>query len=202
MNQQGIRPDYVMFLDAAPRMYVQATGFEQETIPYLMASTACRRIAQDYQGPKYLVCQEGYDEAEQYAREHGAQIYQSGGSVSTIAMDIAIRLGAKRVVCLGLDLAYTGNKMHATATGRYDMIETEHFVKVKDWNGNQINTSTALDMYRKWFEKRAEQAKQETPEVELINATEGGAYIKGLKHMTLREALNEAVDFGENEGRT
>ncbi len=194
MQQQGIRPDYVVFLDAASRMYVQATGFEQENIPYLMASTACRRIALDYQGPKYLICQEGYPEAEAYAQEHGVQVYRSGGSVSTIAMDVALRLGAKRIVCLGLDLAYTGHKMHATCAGKYDMIETDDLLQVRDWDGNMVQTSAALDMYRIWIEQRVETARKETPEVELINATEGGAYIRGMKHMKLSEALNEKDD--------
>lgn len=189
MQQQGIRPDYVVFLDAAARMYVQATGFENENIPYLMASTACRRIAADYHGPKYLICQEGYPEAEAYAHEHGVRIYQSGGSVSTIAMDVALRLGAARMICLGLDLAYTGNKMHATCAGKYDMIETDDLLQVRDWNGNPVQTSAALDMYRRWIEKRVETAQKETPEVEFINATEGGAYIQGMQHRKLAEVL-------------
>lgn len=191
LDQQGIRPDYVMFLDAAPRMYIQASGLEHETIPYLIASTACRKITEDYQGPKYLICQEGYPEAEQYARERGYQIYQSGGSVSTLAIDAAIRLGAARIVCLGLDLAYTGNKMHATHAGRYQITETEDMLQVKDWDGNPVNTSPALNMYRKWIERRVERARRERPELEWINATEGGAYIQGMQHMLLSEVLAE-----------
>ena len=190
MQQQMIRPDYVVFLDAAARMYVQATGFENETIPYLMASTACRRIASDYHGPKYLICQEGYTEAEQYAKERDYQIYQSGGSVATIAMDVALQLGAARIVCLGLDLAYTGDKMHATYAGKYDMIKTDGLLQVRDWDGNMVQTSVALDMYRKWIEQRVTRANKELPDVELINATEGGAYIQGMKHMKLSDLLN------------
>ncbi len=190
MQQQQIRPDCVVFLDAAARMYVQATGFEHEDIPYLMASTACRRIATDYHGPKYLVCQDGYAEAEQYAREHDYRIYQSGGSVSTIAMDVALQLRAARIVCLGLDLAYTGDKMHATCAGKYDMIKTDGLLQVRDWDGNMVQTSAALDMYRKWIEQRVERAHREMPDVELINATEGGAYIQGMKHMKLSDLLD------------
>lgn len=189
LMQLGIRPDCVVFLDAAARMYVQATGYEHENIPYLMASTACRKIAADYHGPKYLICQEGYPAAEKYAQEHGGRIYQSGGSVSTIAMDVALRLGAARLICLGLDLAYTGNKMHATCAGKYDMIETDDLLRVRDWEGHPVQTSAALDMYRKWIEKRVETARRETPEVELINATEGGAYIHGMQHIELAKVL-------------
>ncbi len=187
MLQQGIVPDYVIFLDAAPRMYVQASDFVNENIPYLIASTACRRFAEDYHGPKYLICQAGYPKAEEYAKERGYNIYQSGGSVSTIALDVAIQLGAARVVCLGLDLAYTGNKMHATHAGKYDMIESDDLVQVKDWDGKLVNTSAAMAMYRKWIERRVEMAHKERPELELINATEGGAYIQGMRHVKLSD---------------
>ena len=70
------------------------------------------------------------------------------------------------------------------------MIKTDGLLQVRDWDGNMVQTSVALDMYRKWIEQRVTRANKELPDVELINATEGGAYIQGMKHMKLSDLLN------------
>ena len=57
-------------LFAQAHLYGQIGGVEHEEVPIICASTACRRIAELYQGKKYLICQNGYDRAETYAKEN------------------------------------------------------------------------------------------------------------------------------------
>lgn len=193
LMQMGLKPDYVIFLDANSRMHGQLYGYENEDTPLLILSTAWRKLATVCKGPSYLICQVDYEPAERYVAEHGFSLYQSGGSVSTLALDVAIRMEAKRIVCLGLDLAYTGEKMHATGTSSQNLASTEGLISVKSVNGGEVSTSTALNIYLKWIVQRMKQAKKEHSNVEFINATEGGAYIDGMKHMTLYEVLNDMI---------
>ena len=181
----GIRPDYVIFLDPGERIYGHIKGLEEQTVPIIVASTAYRGIAQHYKGPVYMVCQEGYAPAEELAKENGFHLYQSGGSVSTIAMDVAIRLGAARVICLGLDLAYTNDATHASDTMDYTSCAASDEYKVKAFDGGTVNSSNLFIVYREWIEQRIQREK----ECRFINATEGGAYIEGMQHMSLKEAM-------------
>ena len=190
----GIRPDFVIFLDASSRIYSQLSGLEQETIPMLVASTALRSLAQNYAGETYLICQEGFAEAEQYALQRGYHTYMTGGSVATIAFDAALSLGAKRVIAIGLDLAYTGNKIHAMNAGRRELSDDmAGFMEIKASDGGTVYTNPAMEMYREWFERRIAKARKEQGEQlpEFINATEGGAYIEGMEYCTLAEAIQK-----------
>ncbi|MCR5267511.1 MAG: DUF115 domain-containing protein, partial [Lachnospiraceae bacterium] len=113
----GMKPDYVAFLDASIRIRGQIHSVETETVPALIASTATMKITKDYAGEKYLICQQGFDAAETFAREHGGRTYESGGSVITILLDTMKQLGARRIITIGMDLGYTDMRIHASGAG-------------------------------------------------------------------------------------
>ena len=94
--------------------------------------------------------------AEDYAGgEHGFKLINTGGSVSTTALDVCITLGCNKVVCLGLDLAYTGNRTHAEGTlGANEIAKTKNLPMVKSVSGEMISTSLNLSCYHKWIENR------------------------------------------------
>lgn len=183
----GIAPDFVIFLDAQPHLYKQIAGLENLEIPIICASTACKRIAASYQGRKYLICQHGYERAEAYAGERGYRLYETGGSVSTIALDLCLQLGCRNVAYIGLDLAFTGNHTHALNTADYAIEDENGKVQVPAADGGMIYASRVFVMYREWIERRA---AKEQKDVDIIDATEGGALKKGLKIMTLQETFS------------
>ena len=184
VNMQ-LMPDYVGILDAADRVYGQMYGLENQPTSLILASTACQKMAKNFTGDKYLLCQSQLEESEAYAKEHYYQVYGTGGSVATMLFEVAIRLGAKRIICLGLDLAYTGEKMHAEGTSKRDLTDgVKNLIRIKSQDGGFVYTTEAMEMYRQWFENRI---KQKTPVI--INATEGGAYIAGMEYKTLKECL-------------
>lgn len=182
----GITPDYVIVTDPAPRVYAQIEGLETIQVPMLYLSTAFRGFAEKYQGNKFMICQSEYDKSEEYAEKNDFQLYRTGGSVSTTALDVGIKLGCKRIIFLGLDLAFTDNYVHATGTSRRDLANTDDLKQVEDIHGNMIYTSKNLDIYRKWIENRI----AEVQGVEFIDATEGGAKIKGMEIKKLSEILS------------
>lgn len=181
--REGIKPDYVIITDGNAGVYHQIEGVEQENIPLLLLSTAYYKISQNYQGKKYLICQQGFQKAEEYAAKLGFNLYQTGGSVSTTALDIGIMLGCRRIIFLGLDLAYTNNQDHASGTASVERVSTSELRQVEDINGNLVGTAKNLNIYRKWIEKRIQNVKG----IEFINANEGGAKINGMRIAKLSE---------------
>lgn len=184
----GIRPDYVIISDGNARIISQIAGLENETIPMLILSTAYKDFAKKYQGKKYLICQEGFSLAEEFAKEKGYKLYQTGGSVSTTALDVAISLQVKRIVFVGLDLAYPNNFVHAEGTSRRHLVAADDLKTVKAVNGNLVKTNKHLDVYRRWIEERI---RTTTNDIEFIDATEGGAFINGTKLMKLKDVVNK-----------
>lgn len=184
--ESNISPDYLIVTDANERVYGQINGKEACRIPMLFLSTAFYGFAKNYQGKKYIILQKDYDKSEEFAAEHHATVYQTGGSVSTTALDIGIQFGCKRIIFLGLDLAFTDNYVHASNTSRRELTNTNDLRQVEDIHGDLVYTSRSLDMYRKWIEKRIDGVTG----IEFIDATEGGAKIKGMKIMKLADCIN------------
>lgn len=181
--QKGIPVDYVVISDTW--VYHQVEGIEDPKAPVLLLATADRRISQYYQGNVYLVCQQGHRMAAEYAERRGYTCYSSGGSVVTLALDIAIRLGAGAIAFIGLDLAYYGNRMHASGTKR-ESFQGYVLQKEKAWDGSELNTSKAFLRFRSWMEERIQKADVT---MTVVDATEGGIVKKGFIPMSLKEFL-------------
>lgn len=182
----GIQPDYVIISDATPGVYEQIRGLESANIPLIFLSTAYKEISKNYLGKKIIVFQNGFLQSESYASERGFQEYKTGGSVSTIALELGIRLGCKKIIFLGLDLAYTNNSLHAKETSGEKLYHTDNLRRVEGIHGDVVSTSKNLDIYRKWIENRI----RDIEDIEFIDATEGGAKIAGMKIMKLEDCLN------------
>lgn len=184
----GIAPDCVVFLDAQCSMTQQIKGLENESVPIVCASTAYKGIAVNYKGPKYLICQKGYDRAEQYAMEHQVRSYETGGSVSTIALDMCLQLGCCEIAYIGLDLAFTGNRTHANDTACVKDAPDEDVLSVESTDGKMVSSSRLFMIYREWIERRAQ---QEDAAGRVYDATEGGAKKKGLITKSLHELFDK-----------
>ncbi len=149
----------------------------------IILSTAPEKCLEGYKGDVYVAYQEGYQPAYEFARENGYTVFQTGGSVVTLAVDMAIRFGAKDIILVGVDLAYTGGQSHANGVGRR-IAKGIDLRKVLSVSGDYIDTSRNLDIYRKWIESRIGDVK-----CQIVYNTAKGARIKG----TVEKKLNELV---------
>lgn len=182
----GIRPDYVLVTDANRRVVFQIAGAEQETIPMLYLSTAYYGFAEKYAGEKYIIYQEGFPKAEEYAKKRKIPLIKTGGSVSTTALDLGLAMRCARIIFLGLDLSYPEGFAHAQGTSRRKISDTKGLRMVEDINGNLVPTSRSMDMYREWMEERI---RLETT-IPILDATEGGVKIEGMKVTTMQQLLS------------
>ncbi|QHQ60677.1 DUF115 domain-containing protein [Anaerocolumna sedimenticola] len=113
--------------------------------------------------------------------------FQSGGSVTTGAFSICKTLGFQTIILVGCDLAYSGKSTHAGGM-TVDVSEAGRYLEtVEDIYGNEIKTRYDWFIYLRWFEE----AITLLNDGEVIDATEGGARIKGTKLMTLKDSINK-----------
>lgn len=180
----GITPDMFCIIDPQDITYKQIEGYENQEIPLVYLVTASAYTVSKYQGPKFVV----------YNQEHQAedkdQLIRTGGSVATAVMDMAIRFGGNPIIFVGQDLAYTNSEHHADGNmyGEEEKVkETPNMRKVKGQNGEMLTTTLGLLSFKYWIENRI----ADFPEILFINATEGGVYIDGCQHMTLRDVISQ-----------
>lgn len=189
MLRMNIRPDYVIVSDANERIVKQINSNNNCGVPMLLLSTAYYRFAQDYQAEKYILLQEDFAQAEQYAKEHHQMLFQTGGSVGTTALDAAIRLGAGRIIFLGLDLAFTDNLAHASGTSNQLAVDETELTAVKAFDGGTVYSDIKFSIYANWIEERLQ--KEDARNIPVINATEGGRYLDGMQYMTLKSVIEQ-----------
>lgn len=116
---------------------------------------------------------------------------ESGGSVSIEAFMLSWYLGFKKIVLIGQDLAFTGGVSHTkgigNALGDNDAyIKRRYLMQVEGVDGSILDTDFQMWYYKQWLEKLI---KRFQGELEVIDATEGGALIQGAEIRTLEETI-------------
>lgn len=110
-----------------------------------------------------------------------------GGSVATAAIANLISWGIKRIILIGQDLALTGNRIHVGENTIEINEDAGIYKQVKDIDGNDVVIRFDYYMYLKWIEKTAFAHR----DIEFIDATEGGAFKKNLRQMTLKDVIEK-----------
>lgn len=179
----GIKPDFIILTDPSRHLYNSQLKGLIEDVPIIVLSTADKNIMEKYKGKKYIAFQKGYEPAEIYAKENSNTLVNTGGSVATTALDIGIKMGCNPIVFVGQDLAFTDNKSHSEKARSRKIVYSSGLRDVEDVYGNTIQTSKNLYIYLRWIQNRIAEEKN----IEFIDATEGGARIKGTKVMKLKD---------------
>jgi len=136
-------------------------------------------------------------------------------SVAMYCLQICITLGIRNICLIGQDLASNGNKIYADgATENIRSVginsseadPNEFVIPVKGFWGDTVHTRADYKVYLEQYELLSQNYSDDNMEVELTNATEGGAFINGFKHMTFknyieqnREQIHKSekiIDFG------
>lgn len=185
----GIDPDYVFTIDPKPDCMYQFQDVLDCNVPMILLSTAYMGVVSRYEGNKYIIFQEGFAPAEQFAKERGVPLFSSGSSVTTTAFDFCIRMEAAEIVFLGLDLANTGGKSHHSGTAERRDTTSEESLVVEDIYGKPVGTTKPFNEYRKWIEDRIKAAKADGTKTRFIDATEGGAKVAGMEIAKLCDVL-------------
>ena len=123
-----------------------------------------------------------------------------GGNVASAAFTMAVIMGCNPIILVGQDLSHEGDMLHANGLrndGEEEILKYRRF-PMKGQTGLVYGVS-AMVSYLSWYEESARYLAKVRPDLDLINATEGGARIRGFQEMTLDEACKKycegAVDI-------
>ncbi len=205
----GIEPDIVVSIDANPANYKDFKGVslkeadlltEPVAYPEILSSFPQRVFISSYGHPLMNWIEESID-PKGYLKV--------GGSVATTCFDLLRKMGANPIIFVGQDLAYTGGASHTKGFFGYDdavdngalskfctleMLyrqacrERGEVELVEGIDGEMVLTSPMMKGWLSWLESQVDEVKREG--INCIDATEGGAKIRGTQILTLRETID------------
>lgn len=188
--REGIIPDLFVTVDPSKNLAVFAEE-RVAKIPVLYSLYSNADALIQHIGIKILTMDD-LDYQKEIMRCAGKEFEEltSGGSVTTIALDFARYMGTKKVIIIGLDLAYTGGRQHAH--GSYREIEPEideigGGALAEDIYGNSVWIRTDYYEYLRWTEKWILRYR----DIQVFDATEGGVRIEGTVITTLESVIKE-----------
>lgn len=189
----GIRPDAIVSIDVnVPEKFF--LGLELNDANWFCTRQTKKEILQKYSEKIFYY---GYftlewNKAIEERLGYKMPMLESGGSVTAEAFMIAVYLGFTDIILVGQDMAFTGGKSHTRGVGdalgdNDKYIQDRKLVQVEGIDGGMVETDIQMKLYKSWFEKKLDFLKGK---VNVINATEGGALIKGAKNEKLRDVIN------------
>lgn len=177
--KNNIIPDYVIITDAGDRMVYQLKDIPKTKTSLIYLSTASDNAVNEFNGSKYAMYQRGFEEAEKYAVKHSLTLFETGGSVSTAAIELALSFKCKKLIMLGLDLSYPYDKLHSFAN--VHVKNKASMIQVASVSGGGVPTTNVLSIYKKWIEERISSKNNNIP---VINISDG-AYINNAENMPI-----------------
>ena len=203
--EREIVPDFVTALDfhALSRQYFN--GIRDGRGVHLIAEPKVSwHVLDEYDGPVSLL-HSAYAEQLIGRELAGRDGLKAGATVAHLAFYLAEYLGCDPIIFVGQDLAFTGHcfyipgvEAHRTwrsEINRFCPMETKEWErivrnrsilrKVADMHGREIYTDELLLTYLEQFERDFESTR-----ARVIDATEGGARMRGSEVMTLREVID------------
>lgn len=201
---QGIKPDFVMSLDALEYNYRHLEGIKEKETCLIANPVVYPSIIKEFSGPVFIM---NFGDPlmvwiENYIGKKGETL--SGGSVATSVFDLAHKLGSSPIIMVGQDLSFPGGRAYAEwcyfdqswldEVFKYGTVNDHHKSKVlidrnyceKGIFGNEIYTSMKMYSWKCWFETMIKHHG-----IHCVNSTEDGLEIKGVETLPLKEAINK-----------
>ncbi|MFS1288119.1 motility associated factor glycosyltransferase family protein [Pseudomonas piscis] len=172
--KQGIRPDLVLSIDQRiSSRHLPSQGSEGTTLVYLPLADPL--VLEGWRGPRY-VAYSASPIFQQLRQRLPRALLHAGGSVIHPAVDLAVKMGGKRITLFGADFAFPMNRTHA---GWQDGDLGPQLSAAKHWvldgHGRRVRTQLNFRSYLCELERYI--ASQ--PEVAFFNTSRDGAMIAG-----------------------
>jgi len=191
LSKVGIIPDIIVSIDPVAKKLLDCLDLSfYVNTPLVYFPVVKPSLLSLWQGPKYTAYSTGelYDEINnKYPR---ARLY-CGGSVIHPAIDLSVKMGAKKIILLGADFSFPMGKTHAHWHND-ELLDETHLAHnaTNHWviNGKKERVATLLN-YRGYL-RDLEQYITLTKQVEFFNGSLEGAFIEGT---TIWPEFNEHV---------
>lgn len=192
----GTSPDLLALVDPEDMNYDFLKGYIEEFVkPMLIYEGANSKAIKEHKGEKIFFSQNKIID-KMFEEEIGSLII--GGSVSHTLIYFAALMGCNPIILVGQDLAYTGEKVYSDVANSEITCtyKNDKDFYVEDINGGMVRVSREFNLFRISIE---EDIIPLFPNTKFIDATEGGAKIRGTEIMTLKEAINKYEDNNKIE---
>lgn len=193
-KKYGVKPDAVASIERdipTYQYYYKDKSFDDDLV-LVGPSLLWPQIFEDFAGKKIITSKVNTG-IEKWWKDNfkSFEFLNQGMSSANVAFAYAKAAGCNPIILIGQDLAYTANKKHSKLThtefeGENDSSESDGLM-TEDIYGNLVLTDDIYNMFRSWFEIQIMMNK----ELQVIDATEGGAKIHGSEIMTLRESIDK-----------
>lgn len=186
-----ITPDAVVTIDPIKNEILFENDLAKN-IPVFYCLNSRYDVLDELNGPKIFVNMTEWGDVLLKKLGKEEQLVEHGGNVATSAIATAVHLGFRNIITIGLDLAFTQDKIHASVVYEEDEIgdvKQSKYTYVKDKDGKDILTYVNFKLYKEYYEQ--EIIKKNQAKVRFVNATEGGAYIEGAICMQIEDAIKQ-----------
>ena len=177
----GIKPDCVVIIDPREIVKKQFEEIDCSNIPLCFDGKASRWAVQIHNGQKYIFNDDLEDDI----------IIRTSGTVAVAAMDIAIKCKAEKIILLGQDLAFIGEKSHTNTFEKTYVFKDSYRSNlknkyVKGVDGRLVKTTQGYIT----FKNKIESLIRNNNNVEFINCSHG-AFIEGAKHIEFYKVIDK-----------
>ncbi|WP_425058498.1 hypothetical protein SCACP_31520 [Sporomusa carbonis] len=191
-EKHGVQPDAIASIERDEPTYTyyyKGRKFPQDLV-LLAPGSIWPQIYDEYDGKTIIMSRNdtGFEKMWMSIFEN-FKFVSMGHSCATVAFAVAREAGCNPIILIGQDLAYTSGKKHSDLThteyeGENDDRDSTG-VYLEDHEGNLLKSHIIYKIFKEWYEFQILSNKN----LQVINATQGGAYIKGTTLMTLQEAI-------------
>jgi hypothetical protein len=182
----NIMSDLLIETDCQSFVVNHLIGLKNQSVPLAMMATAAYTLNYGYEGDKLLL----YDSSFCPEKEKDFAI-ESGGSVATAALSLAVEMGCNPIILIGQDLCYTDTQTHYDTAA--NVLQTGEGKWIEGIDGRQYYTTPSLYSFLRWFERKI--AKH--PEVQFINSTARGAAIAGTRTIPVDKVLSDLPNWSQ-----
>lgn len=183
LTSQDILPHFGAGVDPFSPQLERLTANRAYEVPFFYRNRLYHEAFKLLHGPRlYLTGAGGYDTPTWLEEQLGieSEVLDEGHNVVNFCLEIAYHLGCNPIIFVGMDLAYTGMKCYAPGVikdpkvTKKELYDTPGFGNQplirKDVHGKPVKTLWKWIAEAKWISDFA----KKHPDVDVINATEGG----------------------------
>lgn len=199
LDSNGIVPHFRMAADGGENEGKIFDEIDTGNAALIFADTLYHKILERYQGAKIrMVLTSG--PLEQYIFKElydELLLIKSGFSIANVALDLALKLGAKKIILMGQDLSYTEGSLYAKGGWKQDEaidFEGDRYVKTSNTLGETVYTDKPFLGMRDLFEDMI----RANPGPVYINATERGLNIAGTVNKSFDKVMEEDLRESRN----
>lgn len=213
--KHGVVPDFIIASEKVDLPEYFTFGEEDRKTRLILAEISHPNMFdRDVKG-KFIFFNPYINLSFETGRDWGCNYFpSSGGSVTTVALDMGVAFGCDPIIFMGQDLSFGDGQTHAEG-GVYvsqdikidrdkgEILIEEDYVTLKDkaksrfnlqWlkglSGQPVPSKFDWVTFHQWFENYMSEMRLKGIPIKVFNSTEGGAYIEGMEHATFKDVMN------------